>query len=201
MAGVRPGASPQDRLDPESRAAERHGETRHAGSGEGGSWFAVHCHAGKERTAESHLLRQGFGVFLPLLRCGEAKAARPRRVLAPLFPGYVFAGFDPRTAAWRRVNGTYGVKKLVSFGETPEPVPPAFMATLRQSCDEASVFSFRRAADFREGDRVKLAAGPFMGMIGEIAAMGGPDRAWLLLAILGRTTRVSVGLDELQKIA
>ncbi|NDW04377.1 transcriptional activator RfaH [Jiella sp. 40Bstr34] len=151
--------------------------------------------------AETHLLRQGFGVFLPLLRCGETRARRARPVLAPLFPGYVFAGFDPRAAGWRRVNGTYGVKKLVSFGETPEPVPPTFMAALRHSCDEMSIFSFRRASAFREGDRVKLAAGPFMGMIGEIEAMGGPDRAWLLLAILGRTARVSVGLDELQKIA
>ena len=105
-------------------------------------------------------------------------------------------------------GAAFGPAGAVTGYSLPPPYPAmmaasvaTFMAALRHSCDEMSIFSFRRASAFREGDRVKLAAGPFMGMIGEIEAMGGPDRAWLLLAILGRTARVSVGLDELQKIA
>lgn len=166
-----------------------------------GRWFAVHCQAGKERTAQINLERQSFGAFLPLLRAQEVRSGRTRDVLRPLFPGYVFAGFDPRTAAWRRINGTYGVKRLISFGEVPEPVHPSFMADLRRACDGDGIFSFRRAYGFSEGDRVKLATGPFSAMIGTIESMSGPDRARLLLSILGRSARVSVALEDLQKIA
>ena len=167
----------------------------------GRRWFAVHCQTGKERTAQANLQRQDFGAFMPLLRCQEVRAGRTRDVLRPLFPGYVFAGFDPRVAAWRRINGTFGVKRLITFGETPEPVPARLMADLRQACDEEGVFSFHRAYGFRTGDRVKLSAGPFKAMIGTIDSMSGPERARLLLSILGRTTRVSVALEDLQLIA
>ncbi|MBO0662450.1 transcriptional activator RfaH [Jiella sp. MQZ9-1] len=165
------------------------------------SSYAVHCRAGRESRAVANLERQAFDVFLPLLRSRQIRNGRASDVLRPLFPSYIFVSFDPAATAWRRINGTFGVKRLVTLGDAPQPVDPAFMTMLRHACDDQGVFSFRNASGFRQGERVMLASGPLAEMVGTIEAMSGTNRALLLLSILGRSTRVSVTLDDLRKIA
>ena len=168
---------------------------------DGSEWFVIHCHAGKERTAERHLRRQQFGVFLPLLRRQERRAGREVVVSRPLFPNYLFATFDRRSQPWRCINGTLGVRRLISFTDIPEPVDCRIMDPLLNACDDEGVFSFRRIHYFQNGDRVRLAKGPLAEMIGTIEEMNGTDRARLLLDLLGRPTRVTVALDDLQAVA
>jgi transcriptional antiterminator RfaH len=175
--------------------------TEIAAPGSGRDWFVIQCHGGKERLAVLNLRRQDFPVFLPLIRTVDRKVGKPVEVLRPLFPGYLFVAFDPRREPWRCINGTLGVKRLVSFTDVPQPVGRAIMSPLVRACDEEGVFSSRRVQEFRPGERVKLSGGPFDDMVGTIEAMAGGDRARLLLDLLGRTARVTVSRDDLQRVA
>ncbi|MEF2072034.1 transcription termination/antitermination protein NusG [Consotaella aegiceratis] len=163
-------------------------------------WYAVQCQAGRETWACHNLERQGFATFVPKLRRSERRRNRIVDGRKALFPGYLFVSFDRKTMPWRSINGTFGVKRMVIFGDVPEPVPHAVMVPLIQACDADGIFSFRRIMEFQAGDIVKLADGPFLDSMGAIEELDGHDRAKVLIEVLGRITRVDVSLDQLHKV-
>jgi hypothetical protein len=50
-------------------------------------------------------------VFMPLLKPAATTVSSLKP--APLFPGYLFASFDPHLLTFRTVNSTFGVLRLV----------------------------------------------------------------------------------------
>ena len=58
------------------------------------AWFAVYSRARAEATAQEHLRRQGYEVYLPRHLKRRRHARRTDFVLAPLFPRYLFVAFD-----------------------------------------------------------------------------------------------------------
>ena len=57
--------------------------------------FLVHTKPHSERLAETHLQQFGVEIFCPLLKQENIIRRRRRSVISPLFPGYLFAKFDP----------------------------------------------------------------------------------------------------------
>ena len=53
-------------------------------------------------------------------------------VLKPLFPGYLFVEFNNKYN-WLKINSTYGVSKIVQFGEKPIYVPIEFLKDLKKN--------------------------------------------------------------------
>ena len=86
-------------------------------------WYVVNTQPNGEERARLNLERQGFDVYLPRYLKHRRHARRIERVRRPLFPRYLFVRFDPDTAQWRSINGTFGVAHLVSHGNQPVPVP------------------------------------------------------------------------------
>ena len=82
-------------------------------------WYVAHTKPGAERLAEGNLERQGFHAYLPRARLRKRGARGASTVTVPLFPRYIFIQLDLENAPWRAVNSTYGISKLVSFGERP----------------------------------------------------------------------------------
>src|SRR5665213_356294 len=80
----------------------------------GGRWYVVQTHAGSEYKARLELHDQAFHCFLPecVERISHARKVTSRR--GPLFPGYLFVSFDVGMTAWRSINGTRGVVRLIS---------------------------------------------------------------------------------------
>lgn len=84
---------------------------------------------------------------------------------------------------WRSVNGTYGVAKLVMQGEYPIAVPAGVVEALQSSSDEWSVVEWR--PEIRPGEAVRVVAGPFSDMIGQLERLDGAGRVRVLLEIMG----------------
>jgi len=55
-----------------------------------GQWWVAHTKSRFEKAFAWDLLRRGIGYFLPLVERVRVSGGRHRRVLAPLFPSYVF---------------------------------------------------------------------------------------------------------------
>ncbi len=163
----------------------------------GRSWYVAQAKPNAAHIAARNLVRQGFEVFLPLERytCRRGRHLLPG--LRPYFAGYFFVGFDPGNAPWRAIRSTSGVSRLVSFGSLPTPVDADLVSKLMQSCDEEGVMRPHLGAV--TGDRVLIAEGPLAGLIGQFDAMAPQDRAWLLLEVMGKATRVSVPIDDLRR--
>ena len=146
-------------------------------------WYAVHARPHQERRAEANLARQGFRVWLPVMERSRRHARRIETVQAALFPGYLFVALDLERDAWRAVNGTFGVRRLLTEGERPQALPDGFIASLQGATGKDGLTTV--PADLRPGDAVTIAAGPFAECAAVILRLAPGERVEVLLDVLG----------------
>lgn len=152
------------------------------------AWFAVQSKPNAAHIAARNLQRQGFCAFLPLERYTLRRGGGQTTAVRPYFSGYLFVRFDADTAPWRAIKSTYGVSRLVSFGTSPAEVDPELVSALIDACNEDGIIHPRFEA--QKGDALKIAEGPLAGLIGTLDAMAPQERAWVLLDVMGQSTRV-----------
>ena len=114
--------------------------------------------------------------------------------MAPLFPGYVFVSFDVDNDPWRSINGTLGVRRLISYDPArPQPMPDAAMTQLLGRCHDGIVTKL--IGGVQPGDAVKIVSGPFAGQLAEVESLDNKGRVRILLSILGGATglRIRIG--------
>lgn len=162
-----------------------------------GSWFVVQSRPNAANIAARHLARQDFGVFLPLESYTQRRGRTLVPSLRPYFSGYLFVHFDPASAPWGAIRSTYGVSRLVSFGASPAAIDPDLVSAIMGACDGWGVV--RPPMDAQRGDRLRIAEGPFAGIVGTLDAMAPQERAWMLLDVMGKSTRVSVPASGLRR--
>ena len=164
----------------------------------GNSWYLVQFKPNCHEMAERNLRRQNFHTFLPMQEETKRKSGRFVSTLRPLFTGYLFVGFDPSKGGWRAINSTYGITRLVSFGEIPQPVPLDLISRLMLRCDEGG--KLLPPPILKPGDAVKISDGPFAEFAATVETISPDQRVWVLLDLMGRTTRVAVHSDALQVV-
>ena len=162
---------------------------------DGQRWFVIQTLYHRENLAALHLGAQGFGAFLPRLRKTVRHARRMRDVLAPVFPGYMFVILDPSRAAWRSVNGTFGVARLITAADRPLPVPTGVVEGLIASLDASGLV--RLDGGLEVGQRVRVVAGPFAQILGTLDRLDGRGRARVLLEIMGGGAPVAMDRSNL----
>ena len=158
-------------------------------------WFLVQFKPNSHNIAKGNLRRQGFVTFLPLQEITRRRRMRFVSELRPLFPGYMFIRLDPEASPWRKVNSTYGVTRIVRFRDTPSPVPVALVTSLLSRCDASG--RVLRPPSLAIGDKVKLVDGPFSEFIGTIETIEAEKRVWLLLELMGQTTRIQADANQI----
>lgn len=162
------------------------------------AWYLAQVRPNSFHIAERNLLRQGFRVFCPRHAETRRRAGRFVPVQSPLFPGYVFVSFEASSAPWRAINSTYGVTKLVTFGDkSPAPVPRELVDGLISRCDSEGLLKPRPTLS--PGDAVQVLTGPFAQFVATVEQISPNKRVWILLDILGGSTRVAIDVDRLKK--
>jgi transcription elongation factor/antiterminator RfaH len=158
---------------------------------EGPRWYAVYTRPHRELGASSQLEAQGFLPFVPTCKKTVRHARRFRTVNAAFFPRYLFVKLDLRSDQWRSVNGTFGVSTLVMGGDRPRPVPQGIVEQLRAIADTNGLVGLQ------PGERVRVLAGPFAEMIGEVLRVSERDRVQILLNLMGASVPVDVRREAL----
>ena len=165
---------------------------------QGTSWFLAQLKPNCADIADKNLKRQGFQTFLPTndeTRQRNGKFVTTKR---PLFPGYIFVAFDVAHGLWRIVNSTYGITRLVSFGNEPKAVPLDLVSQLILRCDAKGQLQPMKL--MKPGDQVTLTKGPFTNFLAEVEKIAPDRRVWVLMDIMGAQTRVAVGADQLRAV-
>jgi transcriptional antiterminator RfaH len=159
-------------------------------------WFLVQLKPNAEAIAKRNLLQQGIKIFAPFQEVTARKARRLVQTCKLLFPGYLFVSFDQHAVRWRTVNSTTGVSRLVSFVEDrPAQVPFSLVSSLMRRCDPAG--KLLPPQFLHDGDTVRVANGPFADLIGTVEQIAPDQRIWVLLDILGKSTRVAIRSADL----
>jgi transcriptional antiterminator RfaH len=160
------------------------------------NWFLAQLKPNCANIAERNLKRQGLETFLPLEEETRQRGGKFVTAMRPLFPGYVFVAFDVARGLWRKVNSTYGVTRLVSFGSEPAIVPESLVSGLRQRCDGSG--KLLPPPELAPGDHVTMIRGPFANFVGAVERIAPDQRVWVLMDIMGGQTRVAVDAGQLR---
>jgi transcriptional antiterminator RfaH len=152
-------------------------------------WYVVQTHVHAESKAAAHLLRQGYETYLPRYLKRRRHARRVENVPAPLFPRYLFVGFD-WAARWRSIQSTQGVSHLICNGNEPTVLPECVVAELRRREDNNGFIRLDPPPLYAPGDKVRVVDGVFGDSFGLFEGMADRDRVAILLDLLGRKVRV-----------
>lgn len=153
-------------------------------------WYVLKSLFAQEKRAEAHLLNQGVECYLPLFTCqlvagGKVKPVKPQ----PLFPGYLFARFDPEEVHTTTIKATRGVSTIVSFGNRIAVMGDAEMERIRQGAESAAQADMRAP---EHGDTVLITNGTFEDMEAIWHEPRGAKRAMLLLNLMGRLVELDL---------
>jgi transcriptional antiterminator RfaH len=159
-------------------------------------WFVVRTQPRTEEKAVRHLSNQGFATYLPRYRRRIRHARQNKIVLRPLFPSYLFVSLDPDRCRWRSINGTIGVREIVTNGLTPIPVHKQVIEEIRAREDQTGAVRLSPPA-FRRGQIVRMLDGPLADLSALFEEMRDEDRAVLLVSLLGRKVRLQVAAADI----
>lgn len=163
------------------------------------AWYVVRTQPTAEIKAAQHLDRQGYRVYLPRWRKRRSHARRVDWVAAPLFPRYLFVGFDVACTPWRAIQSTIGISQLILRAGMPAPVPDGIVDEIRRR--ETADGLIEVAHGYRRGDSVSIGEGPFSDHIGMFDGMTDSERVAVLLDLLGRKVRVHVPAYAVRAVA
>jgi transcriptional antiterminator RfaH len=153
-------------------------------------WFAVQTQPRAEERAKWHLENQNIITYLPLYRRPVRHARRVAIALRPLFPGYLFVHLDPEVCRWRSINGTVGVRQILTDGLVPLPLPDRVIDEIKARQDETGAVKLR--ATFKPGQTVRLVQGALANIDALFEEIRDEDRVILLVSLLGRKVRMQV---------
>ena len=158
-------------------------------------WFAATTLPRQEMVAAENLKAQSFEFLLPRMRVTKRHARRVVEAIDPLFPGYIFIRMDPAVTAWRSINGTRGVGHLVMGGDRPLPARTGIVETIIESIGPDGMVKF--TDPIQPGARVRLLAGPFADVLGEVVSLDVRGRVNLLLNLFGMSVYAEVKRNNL----
>jgi transcriptional antiterminator RfaH len=155
-------------------------------------WYVVHTRVQAEEKAAFHLRRQGYDVYLPRYLKRVRHARRTEAKSSPLFPRYLFVGFDIETCRWRSIMSTVGVSHIIANESGPLPVPEDVVAAIQAREGESGYVDLNDARPFRQGDVVLIGGGPFAACPALFECYDDNERVTLLMSILGREIEIHV---------
>jgi len=163
-------------------------------------WYAVWTRSQCEPKVEQGLHRKQMEVFLPRLQVPSRR--RDRRVILeqPLFPGYLFLRFVASRDAYIRAMSTDGVVRILGDGwDTLHPVPEEQVEAVRRIVAVGQ--GVRSMPWLRIGDRVRIVAGPLVGLEGLVQACRGARATFVVsVDLLQRSVGVEVEAAALEPV-
>jgi transcriptional antiterminator RfaH len=162
--------------------------TQSGGGSEPSTWAVVNTQPHRERLALSNLERQDFRVYCPMVLKRIRHARRTQDVSRPLFPGYLFVQVDPDLQRWRPILSTFGVRTIVRCGDRPSLLADAFIQGIKACEIDGAIV--RPASPYTVGQQVRMATGPFDGLVATIIEMDEKDRLVVLMDLLSRPVKV-----------
>ena len=160
-------------------------------------WYIVYTKPKAEKIAQENLSRQGFEIYLPVLRRLQRQRGRRVTIVAPMFPRYLFIHLSSDTDNWSPIRSTRGVASLVRFGLHPGSIPDGLIKMMK-SREDASGVQVIPGDEYRAGTRIRMVEGGMKGYEGVYLARNSRDRIVVLLEIMGRHTRANVDVSAVE---
>jgi transcription antitermination factor NusG len=161
------------------------------------AWYAVYTRHQHEKTVASLLVGKGIQVFLPLYSAVHKWKDREKKLLLPLYPGYVF--LRDRLDRKLQILTTPGVHSIVGTAGRPEPIPEFEIEAVR--CIVERSIAVKPYPFIRCGDWVRVMHGPLEGIEGFLLRKKNAYRLVLSVEMLMKSVAVEIDASMVERIS
>ena len=158
-------------------------------------WYALYLRSRYEKKVSKELERKNIEQFLPLIEELHQWSDRKKKVMEPIFRGYIFVKTDLRDR--ERILMTNGVVRFVGINNRPSRIPELHIDWLRRVVGQGR--EVQREKYLKVGERVRIISGPFIGIEGIINRVKGISRVIVSIAAIEQSFSVQVP-SELVKV-
>jgi transcription antitermination factor NusG len=158
-------------------------------------WYAVYLRTRYEKRTHQQLQQKGVESFLPLIEEVHVWSDRRKKVLEPLFRGYVFVHTDLQNRL--NVLQTEGVIRFVGIRNIPSPIPEEQIMWVKTVV--GIQHSVRREPHIVSGDAVRVIAGPLHGLRGIATRVKNSTRVVIVLSEIQQAFSVEVAPEFLAR--
>ena len=151
-------------------------------------WYALYLRSRYEKVAHAELLEKGIESFLPMIEEIRVWSDRKKRILMPLFRGYLFVRTDLHNHV--TILETDGVVHLVGIRGRPSRIPDEQIAWIKIVVGQPQ--RVKREPTLAAGERVRVVVGPFSGVEGVISKVRGNARLVINLDAIAQAISVDV---------
>jgi transcriptional antiterminator NusG len=163
---------------------------------DGVQWFVLWTHSHSERLVHDQLAGKGFEMFLPTIKTWSRRKGAQSAIALPMFPGYVFLRHAMDKRAYIEIVKARGlVRVLGERWDRLAPVPDDEIEAIRRVVDsDVPVFAH---VYLREGQRVRITAGPLAGLEGLLISTK-PQKGLFVVSVDLLQRSVAVEVDATQ---
>lgn len=161
------------------------------------SWYLIHSKPNQESVAKEQLERQGYETYLPLAPTLRKNRGKSIRIIAPMFPRYLFIHLSNQTDDWRPIRSTIGVSNLVKFGMQPARVPDELVQAIINREDDEGIISIPKKS-YESGETVRISTGPFEGYEAVFSSAEPKDRVIVLLKIAESHVKININQSDIE---
>ena len=168
-------------------------------------WFALRVMTGRELFVQEALEVLGINSLVPM-RKGKTWERRGRKiegVMQPVIFGYVLVQSDPSAIVLAAFKGVQDVIGILGGALSPMRITTSEINRFKVMAD-AGIYDWQKPGDIvvKAGERVRIADGPFDGMVAVVITPNSKGRGDVVVAvgILGGEVPMTLPLAMLEKL-
>ena len=172
-------------------------------------WYVVNTYSGHESKVKEKLEMRAesmglqdyiFRVIVPEQTVVEEKDGVTKEKVKKMFPGYILVEMVMSDEAWFVVRNTPGVTGFIGSsgkGAKPTPLQPYEVETI---LNNMGISRIDAPNELKEGDKIKIIDGPFVGMTGTIESIDLENKIVnALVDLFGQETSIEVELKQIDR--
>ena len=165
-------------------------------------WYAVHTKSRHEDRAHAGLMQKAHTVFLPKIEVWSKRKDRKKKILLPMFPGYLFIELSDLSPETRLdVLKTFGVVKILGnpSGSEPVPVPDDKIEAIRKIINSKVEIQHFQYPDV--GKPARITDGPFKGIEGVVCGADYKKELFVItIEMLQRSIAIKLEGFQIEKL-
>ena len=162
-------------------------------------WYALYVKSRAEKKVLTQLEEQGVEAFLPLVTRLKQWSDRKKKVEEPLFRSYVFVHSTEKEHY--PILNVYGVVRFVTFEHKAVVVPDNQIIAIKRYIDDFKEEENNlKDIELKEGQMVRIIAGPLMGLIGRLRSVKNKKYLIVYIEAVGQYISVNIPRTKVEPI-
>lgn len=165
-------------------------------------WYAVHTKSRHEDRSYTLLIQKSIHAFLPKIEVWSKRKDRRKKIMIPMFPGYLFAELQNLDNQTRLdVLKTFGVVRILGKSKSSEPIPvpdEKIDAIQRLITSRVEIQQFQYP---KVGEPARIIDGPFKGIEGSVMSTDYENELFVIsIELLQRSVAIKLEGFQIARI-